>query len=147
MSARRSRGVPEERLDPPASSGAQAQPGEYGQAVAPAQDSSPPQGTAPARTPSSAQGTVPGRIEVPASPAAGEERRPVYPRLLRLRHVHPNAWQRAALGEGAVVTAGLLVMADLASAWSLVVLPVAVAGLVKGHDVLAGLLERASPDR
>ena len=68
--------------------------------------------------------------------------RPIYPRLLRLRHVHPNAWQRAVLGEGALAVAGLLVLADLASAWTLLVLPVAVAAVVKAHDALEGMLAR-----
>jgi hypothetical protein len=72
--------------------------------------------------------------------AAGAARRPLYPRLLRLRHVHPNAWQRALLGEGALAVAALLVLADLATAWTLLVLPLAVAVVVKAHDVLAGRL-------
>jgi hypothetical protein len=77
----------------------------------------------------------------PAAVSAGSGvRRPLYPRLLRLRHVHPNAWQRALLGEGALAVAVLLVLADLATAWTLLVLPVAVAGVVKAHDLLAGLL-------
>ncbi|MCU1591439.1 MAG: Collagen alpha-5(VI) chain [Frankiales bacterium] len=67
-------------------------------------------------------------------------RRPLYPRLLRLRHVHPNGWQRALLGEGAIAFAALLVLADLATSWTLLVLPLAVAGVVKAHDLLAGLL-------
>lgn len=65
---------------------------------------------------------------------------PLYPRLLRLRHVAPNAWQRAVLGEGALGVAVVLVLADLATAWTLVALPVAVAAVVKAHDGLAGLL-------
>ena len=69
-------------------------------------------------------------------------KRPLYPRLLRLRHVQPNAWQRAVLGEGAVGVAVLLVLADLATAWTLVALPVAVAAVVKAHDLVAGLLDR-----
>ena len=72
-------------------------------------------------------------------------RQPLYPRLIRLQHVHPNAWQRALLGEGALAAAGLLVMADLATAWTLVVLPIGVAAFVKSHDVLAGLLARRTP--
>jgi len=68
------------------------------------------------------------------------EKAPLYPKLLRLRHVHPNAWQRALLGEGMAIVGLLLAMADLASAWSIVVLPVAVAVVVKAHDVLAGHL-------
>jgi hypothetical protein len=69
---------------------------------------------------------------------------PLYPRLLRLQHVHPSAWQRAVLGEGMAAVGVLLALADLASAWSIVVLPVAVAAVVKAHDVVTGLL--ASPD-
>jgi len=83
----------------------------------------------------------------PASDPSGEEvsakkpQRPLYPRLLRLRHIAPNGWQRALLGEGALAVAVLLVLADLASAWALLVLPLAVAVVVKAHDVLAGALE------
>jgi hypothetical protein len=69
---------------------------------------------------------------------------PLYPQLLRLKHVHPNAWQRAVLGEGMAVLGALLAMADVASAWSIVVLPVAVAAVVKAHDVLAGQLQQTS---
>ncbi len=68
------------------------------------------------------------------------ERTPFYPRLLRLRHVHPNAWQRAALGEGALAAAAVLVLADVATAWTLLALPVAVAVVVKAHDVVAGMV-------
>jgi hypothetical protein len=84
--------------------------------------------------------------EQPASElAAKKEKKPLYPRLLRLRHIQPNAWQRAALGEGAIGAGVLLAMADLASAWTIVVLPLAVAAVVKGHDLLQGLLEK-TPD-
>ena len=78
-------------------------------------------------------------VDAPAD-ATPDKKKPLYPRLLRLRHVHPNAWQRAALGEGALAVAAVLVLADLASAWTLLVLPVAVAVVVKAHDVLAGML-------
>ncbi len=71
----------------------------------------------------------------------------MYPRLLRLRHVHPSAWQRAALGEGALLVATLLTLADVASAWTLVGLPLAVAGVVKAHDLLAGLLATGAERR
>lgn len=70
---------------------------------------------------------------------------PLYPRLLRLRHISPNAWQRAALGEGAIGVGVLLAMADLASAWTVVVLPVAVAVIVKAHDALQGVLDKTPP--
>jgi hypothetical protein len=68
---------------------------------------------------------------------------PLYPRLLQLKHVHPNAWQRAVLGEGMAGVGVLLALADLASAWSIVVLPVAVGAVVKAHDVVTGLLARS----
>ena len=71
-------------------------------------------------------------------------KQPLYPQLLQLKHVHPNAWQRAVLGEGMAVLGGLLALADVASAWSIVVLPVAVGAVVKAHDVLAGYLEPAA---
>ncbi len=74
-------------------------------------------------------------------------RRPLYVRLLDLQRVRPSGWQRAALGEGSVIVAVLLVLADLSSAWLLVVLPLAVAAVVKGHDVLAaGLQPVGGPD-
>jgi hypothetical protein len=75
----------------------------------------------------------------------GKHKAPLYPQLLRLKHVHPNAWQRAVLGEGMVLVGGLLALADVASAWSMLVVPVAVAGVVKAHDLLAGLLAHPTP--
>ena len=86
-------------------------------------------------------------VEEPVEPAAmASTKRPLYPRLLRLRHINPNAWQRALLGEGALGGAVLLVLADLATAWTLLVLPIAVALVVKAHDLLAGRLNEAAPD-
>ncbi|HWH30618.1 MAG TPA: hypothetical protein VNU26_16975 [Mycobacteriales bacterium] len=82
--------------------------------------------------------------EVDESPdgaaAAAPPKRPLYPRLLRLKNIAPNGWQRAALGEGALAVAVVLVLADVASAWTLLALPLGVAVVVKAHDVLAGLL-------
>jgi hypothetical protein len=83
---------------------------------------------------------VDDRAEAQDASRPKKEKRPLYPRLLRLKHVHPNAWQRAALGEGAFGVAGLLCLADVASLWTLVVLPVGVAAVVKAHDLLAGAL-------
>jgi hypothetical protein len=75
--------------------------------------------------------------------AAPTPRRPLYWRLLHLRHIEPNAWQRALFAEGSLLLAGLLVLADMASAWLLLVLPVTVAAVVKAHDVVDGMLLRA----
>lgn len=93
----------------------------------------------------SVEGVVAGGASVPVvSVGEGKKaKKPLYPRLLRLQHVHPNAWQRAALGEGAIGVGVLLSMADLATAWTIVALPVAVAAIVKAHDVLQGLLDRS----
>jgi hypothetical protein len=76
------------------------------------------------------------------TPAARPGPPPMYWRLLRLHDVRPNGWQRALLVEGVVTLAVVLVLADLASAWALVVLPVVAAVIVKAHDVLAGWLPR-----
>ena len=70
------------------------------------------------------------------------ERRPAYARLLHLQHIRPSGVQRALLGEGSVAAAALIALADLASAWLLVVLPLTVALVVKAHDVVAGRLRR-----
>lgn len=78
-----------------------------------------------------------------ATSTTAKAKQPLYPRLLHLQHVHPNAWQRALLGEGMAAAGGLLAMADLASAWAVLALPVAVAAVVKGHDLLAGRLTPA----
>jgi hypothetical protein len=83
------------------------------------------------------------RLWVRNEPVARKHKAPLYPRLLQLKHVHPNAWQRALLGEGMAVIGGLFALADVASAWSVLVLPVAVAAVVKAHDVLAGVLAKA----
>ena len=84
------------------------------------------------------------RTDAPVT-SAKVQRRPLYPRLLRLRHIAPNAWQRALLGEGAIALGVLLVLADVATAWTIVVLPLAVAAVVKAHDQLAGYLARGEP--
>lgn len=75
--------------------------------------------------------------------AAASGKSPLYPRLLRLRNIYPVAWQRALLVEGMIGVGALLSLADLATAWTPVVLPVAVAGMVKFHDVLSGVLHPA----
>ncbi|HET7530573.1 MAG TPA: hypothetical protein VFJ98_06400 [Mycobacteriales bacterium] len=70
---------------------------------------------------------------------------PLYWRVLRLQHVRPNGWQRAVLVEGVIALAVTLVLADVATAWTLLVLPLATAAVVKGHDVLAGWLPVRRP--
>ncbi|MFL6239201.1 MAG: hypothetical protein ACJ735_06900 [Actinomycetes bacterium] len=76
----------------------------------------------------------------PREPKRTARHEPLYWRVLRLRHVRPTSWQRAVFFEGSLAVATVLVLADLASAWLLLVLPVAVALVVKGNDVLVGWL-------
>jgi hypothetical protein len=76
------------------------------------------------------------------APKQAKTKQALYPQLLRLQHVHPNAWQRAVLGEGMAGLGAVLAMADLASLWTIPALPIAVAALVKCHDLLAGYLSR-----
>jgi hypothetical protein len=61
---------------------------------------------------------------------------PLYPRLLRLQSLQLGALARALLVEGVAVVAVVLVLADVASAWTLVALPLAVTAMVKLNDVV-----------
>jgi hypothetical protein len=64
----------------------------------------------------------------------------LYWRLLRLSAVRPNGWQRAVLVEGVIGLAVVLSLADVASAWTILVLPLVSMAVVKAHDYLARLL-------
>ena len=88
--------------------------------------------TAPTTVSTATSGSAP-EDEIEAKP-------PLYWRLLRLRLVRPNGWQRAVLFEGVTAVAVTLELADVASAWTLLVLPLASVVAVKGHDVLVGML-------
>ena len=79
----------------------------------------------------------------PSGPAV---RAPLYWRLLRLRWLRPNGWQRAVLVEGVLGLSVVLVLADVASAWTLLVMPLASAVVVKAHDVLLGMLGGSGRD-
>jgi hypothetical protein len=65
---------------------------------------------------------------------------PLYWRVLRLHHIRPSGWQRALLVEGMLSVAVVLTLADVASSWTLLALPLASVVVVKAHDVLAGWL-------
>jgi hypothetical protein len=77
-----------------------------------------------------------------SSTAPAPAKPPLYWRVLRLKHIRPNGWQRAVFVEGVLALSLVLVLADVASAWTLLVLPLTSAGVVKAHDVLVGLLRR-----
>lgn len=82
-----------------------------------------------------------------AAGGPGRRRVPLYARVLRLRHVELDSWQRAVFVEGSLALAVVLVLADLASAWTLLALPLAVAAVVKLHDVLTGAVLGGAPSR
>jgi hypothetical protein len=75
-----------------------------------------------------------------ATEADDDRPAPLYWRLLRLRYTRPNGWLRALYFEGAVALGVVLVLADVASVWTIVVLPLIVAVVVKANDVVAGSL-------
>jgi hypothetical protein len=83
----------------------------------------------------------PRNVITATSPADYVERTPMYWRLLRLRYVRPNGWLRALFVEGSVGLAVVLVLAEKASIWTILALPVAVAVLVKTNDLVAGGLQ------
>jgi hypothetical protein len=68
--------------------------------------------------------------------------RPLYARLLRLRHVAPSGFLCFVFLEGAVALGILLALAELVSWWGVVVLPLTVAVMVKLNDAIAGALSR-----
>ncbi|MFG3339467.1 hypothetical protein [Glycomyces sp. NPDC048151] len=69
-------------------------------------------------------------------------RRPWYARMLRLRHLYlSNIWC-VVLFEGSIALAVLMALTELVSWWVVPVLPLAVAGMVKLNDLIAGTLER-----
>jgi hypothetical protein len=68
--------------------------------------------------------------------------RPVYVRLLRLRHLKLSPAASLLLFEGSVALAVLFSLAEIIMGWAVVAVPVAVALMVKFNDVIAGLLNR-----
>jgi hypothetical protein len=79
----------------------------------------------------------------PKSPAAGPfVHRPLYARVLRLRHLAPNGFLCFAYLEGAIALGILLALAELVSWWGILVLPATVAVMVKLNDAVAGAVSR-----
>jgi hypothetical protein len=68
--------------------------------------------------------------------------RPLYARVLRLRHLRLRPLVAFLLFEGSIAFAILLVLADLVRVWAVVAIPAAVAVMVKLNDVIAGVLKR-----
>ena len=75
----------------------------------------------------------------------GEEfQPPIYARALRLRYVHPSGLACLVFFEGSFVVGVLLALAELIPWWGILVLPVAVAIMVKINDFVAGVVERSA---
>jgi hypothetical protein len=75
------------------------------------------------------------------------DQRPAYARVLRLRHTGLARWQAVLLFDAALVVGVLLALAEVATAWTPVVLPAVVALVVKAYDVVAGLAGPLPPGR
>jgi hypothetical protein len=67
-------------------------------------------------------------------------RRPLYFRLLRVRHLKARPWVVFLLFEGSFVLAILLALADMVNLWGLLAIPVTVAAMVKVNDVITGAM-------
>ncbi len=66
--------------------------------------------------------------------------RPLYFRLLRIRHLTLRPWATFVLFEGSIGLAILLALADVVDGWAVLALPIAVAAMVKLNDIVAGAL-------
>jgi hypothetical protein len=71
---------------------------------------------------------------------------PLYHRLLRLRHYRPGTVTTAVLFEGSIVAPVVLSLAEILDWWSVPVVPLAVAAMVKFNDAVAGL-QHGRPER
>lgn len=67
-------------------------------------------------------------------------RRPLYARVLGLQFLNPSGLLCFVFFEGMVALAVLLALAELVAWWAVLVLPAAVAAMVKINDVVAGAL-------
>ncbi|MGX6605088.1 hypothetical protein ACWKSP_23580 [Micromonosporaceae bacterium Da 78-11] len=68
--------------------------------------------------------------------------KPLYGRMLRLRHLSPSGVLCFVFLEGAIALGILLALAELVSWWGVLVLPATVAVMVKLNDLIPGMLAR-----
>jgi hypothetical protein len=73
-------------------------------------------------------------------------KRPLYFRLLRVRHLKARPWAVFLLFEGSIGLGVLLALAEIVSWWGVLAVPVAIAAMVKVNDVLAGALREPLAD-
>ncbi|MGN9890476.1 hypothetical protein [Micromonospora sp. L31] len=88
--------------------------------------------------------TGPTRTAWSTVPGEDERYRPLYARALGLRVVNPGGVLCFLFFEGAVALAVLLALAELVSWWAVVVLPAAVALMVKLNDMVAERVVRSA---
>ncbi|MGC1209874.1 MAG: hypothetical protein WA890_01195 [Micromonospora sp.] len=84
------------------------------------------------------------RITWATLPTDAERYRPLYARVLGLRFVNPGGVLCFLFFEGAVALAVLLALAELVSWWAVLVLPAAVAVMVKLNDMVAEVAVRSA---
>ncbi|PZG12654.1 hypothetical protein C1I95_25320 [Micromonospora craterilacus] len=77
-------------------------------------------------------------------PAEEERYRPLYARVLGLRFVNPGGVLCFLFFEGAIALAALLALAELVKWWAVLVLPAAVAVMVKLNDLVAAVVIRSA---
>ncbi|MEV6370487.1 hypothetical protein FXF53_17945 [Micromonospora sp. WP24] len=77
-------------------------------------------------------------------PADEEQYRPLYARVLGLRFVNPGGVLCFLFFEGVVALAVLLALAELVSWWAVLILPAAVAVMVKLNDMVAAVVVRSA---
>ncbi|WP_435830605.1 hypothetical protein [Polymorphospora rubra] len=83
--------------------------------------------------------------DLPADHSANRtETRPLYARLLFLKHLNPSGALCFCFFEGAIALGLLLALAELVSPWVVPVLPLVVAAMVKLNDVVAGAVVRSA---
>ncbi|MGK5444000.1 hypothetical protein ACSNN7_19590 [Micromonospora sp. URMC 105] len=88
--------------------------------------------------------TGPTRTAWSTVPSEEERYRPLYARALGLRVVNPGGVLCFLFFEGTVALAALLALAELVSWWAVVVLPAAVALMVKLNDMVAERVVRSA---
>jgi hypothetical protein len=75
--------------------------------------------------------------------AALTGQRPLYARILRLKHISPSGMTCFVLFEAMIALGVLLALTELVTWWAVPVLPAAVAIMVKINDVVAGTTARS----
>jgi hypothetical protein len=79
----------------------------------------------------------------PGAPGV-EPARPLYARVLRLRHLKPSSTLCFVFLEGSIALGIVLALAELVDPWGVIVLPLSVAAMVKINDTVAGAVVKSA---